>query len=350
MELALRARRFRLTLVVLAALGLQEALLAGPTTSDAKVATLAAEVRGKGWIVFGARGQRKDWDLFLMRPDGSDCRNITNTPDDAEAAPRFSPDGRRLLYRRLPRGSIISHDLWGFQGQLMIANADGSQPVVFGRKGEYPWASWGPDGKQIACLTKKDIQIVDVASKKVVRRLERKGFYQQLFWSPDGKWFCGVANRLGKSWTIARMNVATGEVNGIITASACTPDWLPDSRHVIFSYNPDFGGPQGWTRLLMASADGSDHRLVYGQDRRHVYGGALSPDGKYVLFSVSVIDGGLSEWSGAPMVLMRLADTPAVGSESRFLREHYPGTKDGPALKLPVGWEPHWTYAPIDGH
>jgi len=345
----MRGTRIWLVIAAIVVLCARGASSAESTSRDAATAALAEEVRGKGWIVFGARGERKDWDLFLMRPDGSDRRNITNTPEWEEAAPRFSPDGRRLLYRRLRRRAMISHDLWGFQGQLVIANADGGEPTVFGKKGEYPWASWGPEGKRIACLTRKDIQIVDLATKTVVRRLKRSGFFQQLFWSPDGAWFCGVANYLGKGWTIARMNPASGAVNGIITDSACTPDWLRDSKRLIFSYNPDFGGPRGWTRVMMASSDGGDHRLVYGQDRRHVYGGRTSPDDTYVLFSVSVIDGGLSEWAGAPIGLMRLADTPAIGGKSPLLRERYPATKDGPMLRLPVGWEPDWTYAPVAG-
>ena len=51
-----------------------------------------------GWIAYGARSPKDDWDLFLMRPDGSGVRNITNTPDATEGAPRFSPDGRHISY------------------------------------------------------------------------------------------------------------------------------------------------------------------------------------------------------------------------------------------------------------
>ena len=49
--------------------------------SDPRVTQLAEEVHNKGWIVFAARGDNGTWDLFLMRPDGSQRRNITNTPD-----------------------------------------------------------------------------------------------------------------------------------------------------------------------------------------------------------------------------------------------------------------------------
>ena len=83
---------------------------------DDKVAQLAKEVSGKGWIVYASRGENGTWDLFLMRPDGSQRRNITNTPDYEEGGPRFSPDGKKLLYRRFAKGTVIHHDLWGFQG------------------------------------------------------------------------------------------------------------------------------------------------------------------------------------------------------------------------------------------
>ncbi len=74
------------------------------TDPSPEVARLAAEVRGKGWIVFPARSEQGDWDLFLMRPDGSQRRALTRTPEWNEAAPQFSRDSTRLLYRRLKRG------------------------------------------------------------------------------------------------------------------------------------------------------------------------------------------------------------------------------------------------------
>src|SRR3989304_557963 len=100
-----------------------------PAAQDERVAQLAKEVGGKGWIVYAARGENGTWDLFLMRPAGAARRNITTTPDSEEGGPRFSPDGTKLLYRRFAKGTVIHHDLWGFQGNLIIADPDGSQPV-----------------------------------------------------------------------------------------------------------------------------------------------------------------------------------------------------------------------------
>jgi Tol biopolymer transport system component len=335
-----------------------------PKYEDSHVAELAKEVRGKGWIVYSDWTEQGNWDLFLMRPDGSQIRNITNSPDFHEMGGRFSPDGRRILYRRIARALRVPNDKWGAMGALVISNSDGSNPVVYGKDGEFPWASWSADGKQVACLTVGGIEIWDLASKQIVRKLDRKGIYQQLFWSPDGAWLTGPANHYGEKWTVIRMNAITGEVNPIAKFQNCTPDWFPDSKRLVFSSrpkdqeNPDGGKlaasvgqklDYGWTQLWMANGDGTDRRLVYGEDGRHIYGGVISPDGKYVMFSRSEIDGIGKDHKGAPLALLRVRDTPIIGGESAALRKLHPEAKNGPVLHLQNGWEPHWTFAAVAG-
>lgn len=311
---------------------------------DGRITQLAEEIKSKGWIVYSSRSKNRTWDLFLCRPDGSNQRNITNTADFEEAAPRFSPDGTKILYRRLIKGTEINHDRWGFSGRLVIADANGANQTLFGEEKQYPWATWSPDGKKIACLTLRGIIVVDIAAKKVVRRFRRQGTFQQLYWSPDGKWFCGVGNTLGM-WTIVRLNAETGELNPVHRFQNCAPDWFPDSKHVIFSSRPGNQRGYGWTQLWMAQAEGKDHRLLCGEDGFHIYGGALSPEAKYVLFTKCLKDGGGSEESGAPIYVMRFSDAPIITGKSQDLRKIHPDTNDGPILRIGRGWEPHWTYA-----
>lgn len=256
-----------------------------PVTAPEK---LVEEIKAKGWILFCARGDNGTWDLFASRPDGSERSNITNTAEYEEAGPMVSRDGRKLLYRRLKKGGTINHDLWGFQGELIVANADGTNPTPFGGESEFSWASWSPDGTQILCLTRKEIQMIDMSTRRIVRTLPRKGIYQQLFWSPDGNWFTGTGNHKGEQWCVVRMNAETGEVNPIITFQSCTPDWCPDSQRIVFSSRPANQLPDnqyGWTQLYVADGEGKSIQLIYGEDGVHVYGGALSPDGEYVLFT-----------------------------------------------------------------
>ena len=313
---------------------------------DPRTVELAREVHNLGWIAFGARTANGDWDLFLMRPDGSELRNITNTPDYNEAAPRFSPDGRKLLYRRLKKGQNIDGNRYGMQGEPVIANSDGTNPQVIGAEGDYPWASWSPDGKQFACLAPKGISFVDIATRKVVRTLDRKGVFQQLSWSPDGKWLAGVAN-VGEVWTIVRMNATTGEMNSVHTYQNCTPHWFPDSSRIVFSFRPpaEEKNPNnglGWSYLYMADGDGKNAGLVYGEDGVHIYGNMISPDGRYVVFTRSVMEDGDPHNQGSPMAVMRLSDAPTIGGPSQALRKMEPQDKHGVLLHLPKGWKPHW--------
>jgi Tol biopolymer transport system component len=313
---------------------------------SSEVAKLAEEVRGMGWIVYAAISPRGDWDLYLMRPDGSQRRALTQTPDWNETWPQLSRDGSRLLYRRLKRGEAVNGNDYGRQGAPVVANSAGLSPQVLGGDGDLPWATWSPDGRELATLGLKGIQFVDVETGKVRRTLKRKGFYQQLTWSPDGQWLVGVANNFATSWSIARMNATTGEVNAVNMVDCCTPDWFPDARGVIFSWRPPgqkTNRGQGWTQLWRADAVGANPRLVYAKDDRHAYGSCVSPDGKYVIFTGNAQEDGDPEHGGGPMGLMRLSNAPIIEGSSPDVRALHPDAKNGPILKLPTGWEPCWT-------
>ncbi len=328
-------------------------------TKDPKVAALAKELHGKGWIVYGALCPRADMDLWACRPDGSDVWRVTNTPEYHEGAPRFSPDGKQLLYRRIHKSTRVHHNRWGYQGHVVVCRSDGTEAKVLGKDGEHPWACWSPDGTKISCLTLKGIVIIDLATNTVVRKLPRKGMYQQLFWSPDGKWFCGVTNKYGEMWTIARMHAETGEMNRVkkgpkpeddsddFGGAACTPDWFPDSKHILFSHKPPEQARGGFTQLWMAGGDGKNPRMVYAEDGRHLYGGTLSPDGKYLLFSKVMLDGigGLVSCTG--MGITPFSDKPLIGGKSTRTRRLHPEAEQAVVVHLPVGYEPDWTYTDI---
>jgi hypothetical protein len=318
---------------------------------------LRVEISTKGWLLFSARTPAGDYDLFLCRPDGSAKRHATQTPDLTEFGGRFSPDSKRMLYRRLPKrpqstpGQAVNHDLWGATGELVIANADGSNPQVLGKEGEWPWASWSPDSKQFACLYKKEgkIRIVDIATKNVVKEMPRNGIFQQLFWSPDGKRLCGTANQQGRDWNIVALDLESGKATQVSRNLCCTPDWFQgDPARLIYSCRIEgVGSDYGWTMLMQASGDGKERKLIYGERGRHIYYGCTSPDDKYVVFAVPENDGG----TDAEMAVVRLADTPMiVPKDYKELQALYPNTKAGPVLRLGErGFEPHWTYAEVGG-
>lgn len=336
-------------------LGFAIPLAAGEPEANSAAARLAKEVANKGWIVFAAKTAQGDYDLFLSRPDGSAKRNLTQTPEWNDYGARFSPDGKRMLYRRQRKptgpvqGQIVNHDLWGAKGTLVIANADGSNPQLQGKEGEWPWASWNPDGEQIACLYKREgvIRIFDLATKKLVTEMPRQGIFQQLFWSSDGKRLCGTANVNGQDWNIISIELETRQGTLLTRDLNCTPDWFQsDPKRVIYSNRTQgLATEYGWTMLMQATADGKSRTLIYGERRRHIYYGCTSPDDKYAIFATPESDGG----TDANMAIIRLADAPIIVPDDYVeLRALYPNAKSGPVLRLnQPGFEPHWTYAEV---
>ncbi len=311
-----------------------------PVTSN-EVAQLAAELHGHGWLVFSAKTERGDWDLFRMRPDGTDRHKFIDMPEFNEGGARFSPDGKRVLFYRLPQSDELQNNEYG-TGELVIANADGSQPVVFGN--EYAWATWSPDGRQVACLASKGIQIVDLATQKIVRQLPRKGIVSQLGWSPDGRWFAGTASHLGPFWNIARMDAETGEIFAVSETDRynCTPDWVADSRRIVYARGIIPQRP-GRAELWVATLDDRNPQPLYAEETRHIYGACASPDMKHLLFTRSVADLTKVEQKDTLMAIIRWADTPMRGANGVSLQERFPKARSGPRLDLGPGWEPFWT-------
>ena len=306
-------------------------------------ARLAAELHSLGWIVFSAQTPHGDWDLFLMRPDGSERRALTDTREFNEAGARFSPDGKRLLYYRMAKSDAVDNNTYG-TFDLVLADSNGSNTVVYGRA--FPWASWSPDGRQLACLAPKGIQIVDVSSRQLVRTLPRQGIVEQLVWSPDGKAFAGTANGLGAYWNIGRLADDGGKINAVSETERynCTPDWHPDSRHILYARGI-IPKQEGRAQLWMAGDDGREKTMLYTEQGRHIYGACPSPDAKYLLFTRSVEDLGAVGKSQTTMAVLRWSDAPMLGDDSAELRKQFPNAKPARRLDLGPGWEPHWTYS-----
>lgn len=318
---------------------------APPAAAEA-VARLADEVRLKGWVAFSARSDSGDWDLFVVRPDGSDRRAITRTTEFNEAGARFSPNGSRLLYYRMPRSEPLDNNTYG-TFELVLADVDGSNTVSLGN--DYSWASWMPDGLQLACLAPQKIRIIDIASRKVLRQLPCKGIVSQLIASPDGRRFVGTANGLGPFWNIGCLDSGSSKLQPISETERynCTPDWAPDGDRVVYARGiiPEQGGR---AELWVATANGTERHPLYAEAGRHIYGACTSPDGRHLLFTRSVEDLGKVDHTGTTLAIIRWSDTPMAGDDSPQLRSRLPNARRGPRLDLGPGWEPHWTATNLD--
>jgi Tol biopolymer transport system component len=296
--------------------------LAGPEADR-----LSREVRSMGWIACSAANRAGNWDLWIMRPDGSNRRQITRTRDLHETGVRFSPDGKRMLYYRQPATEPVDNNTYG-SSELVIANADGSNPVVMGTN--FAWASWGPDSQHISCLSRAGIKVCEIATWKVVRQFPRRDIVSQLVWSPDGRLWVGTANGLGPYWNIGVLNPDSGRITAISETERynCTPDWCPDSRHVLYARGIIPQQP-GHAELWVGDVQSPKARPLYAEQGSHIYGACASPDGKYILFSRSREDLGIV--GEISLSIIRWPDQSSSPAEARPER-----------LNLGPGWEPHW--------
>ncbi len=102
-------------------------------------AILSCDVSPDGvWLALMASSPTED--LLLIRPDGSDLRQLTNDPE-RDRTPYWSPDGRRILFSSNRSGK---YEAWTIRpdgsGLTQITHIP-DQPVF------YPF--WSPDGQQI---------------------------------------------------------------------------------------------------------------------------------------------------------------------------------------------------------
>ena len=203
-------------------------------------------------------------DVFTMRPDGSDVRQVTDSLGFS-GTPSWSPDGRWLVFSAdgadYPRG----------QG-IYITRSDGSSAPrrltsLPAGSGWQELARFSPDGSRIVFSEYRNVavpgddgQIVDVEQSALITM------------RPDG-----TKLRRITPWEL----------------SASDGDWSPDGRHIVFGTRPAWAG--GLQEVMVADADGGhlrnlshDHPVsgppLPEDDYRESFNPAWSPDGRLVVF------------------------------------------------------------------
>jgi Tol biopolymer transport system component len=309
--------------------------------ADPGVDNLKHELGGNGWITFSAATGSGQWDLFQMRPDGSDRRQLTDTREFSETGARVSPDGHRMLYYRQPAADAVDNNTYG-TFELIIADTTSGKANNLGNA--YSWASWGPDDKNVAALTAKGIVMVDVGTLTITRTLPRHGIVQQLGWSDDGRYLVGTANGLGQYWNIGVLDIAAGKFNAVSETERynCTPDWVRGSCRIVYARGI-VPNDNGRAELWLATSDGKDKHMLYAESDRHIYGGATSPDGKYLLFTRSEEDLGKVDHTKTTIAIIRTTDSPMLANPDSAASKRHPDAKPALRFDLGPGWEPCWT-------
>ncbi len=144
---------------------------------------MSADVSPDGaWLAFSTSGGQED--LFIVRRDGSELRQLTNDPA-RDRNPVWSPDGSRLAFYSTRSGN---YDIWTMR-------PDGSDAQQMTRGTPLAEPLWSPDGKRIAATKIHGgayaFDAVVPARLEALPTLEKAKFTPSS-WSSDGTRICGT--------------------------------------------------------------------------------------------------------------------------------------------------------------
>ena len=253
-----------------------------------------------------------DGQIYAANPDGSDPIQLT-FGDRPAATPMWSRDGTKFAYELI--SSKPGTDNPNGSGDIFVANADGSNPIMIDRdiKDASP-TGWSPDGRWLVyskTVGPHNDQIFIAAadgSSPPVRIGNPVTVNWSPIFSPDGTkilYFSGwdgngigVMNPDGSDWRI---------LNTTPFASIDSATWHPDGNRIVVSAAT---GPDP-NDLWILYADGSPEQRLATPGRADV-GPSWSPAGDRLVYLVSGDDGSF---------LLHVAD--ADGANERVLPGAY---------------------------
>ncbi len=247
-------------------------------TNSPEVDTLPAWSPDGSRLVFVTIGEDgSSGDIRLMNADGNGLTTLAGGPSN-EDMPAWSPDGQRIAFLSDRTG----------KNEIYIVRPDGTDLQQLTDTTAVPmgFLDWSPDGTRIAALFYEgdqcNLYIVSAGGSGLNRLTENPMDYAVTHWSADSH-SISVVSMNGGAVNISVMDVYSLQkrVVGSLPAGASEIYWSPDGSKIAYVIPPtesDAAEPPG---LYIANADGSDPLRLTEMDALSPH---WSPDGTRIAF------------------------------------------------------------------
>lgn len=214
-------------------LGGQEQKLTNNTADDAHPAWSPAGDR----IIFTSDRGGDYFQIYTMRANGSDVRQVGAIPNNHAMHPRYSPNGNRVVFMRA--SAPLPACQWNWDVWTMDTNG-GNQQRVTNNLGADLYPRWLPDGSQIVYASCRNFLDFDLYTVNPVTGAERRltSWFLANEWAasyaPDGQHLAFSTDYDGNT-EIYTMPAVGGAASNLTRHSAddLAPSWKPTAGGII---------------------------------------------------------------------------------------------------------------------
>jgi Tol biopolymer transport system component len=232
------------------------------------------------WIAFDSNW-RGNQDIWVMRKDGSELRQVTTNPAH-DWSPNWSPDGKQIAFHSFRRGN---RDLY------VMPIAGGAATPLTNHPGHDFVPNWSPDGKTIAFYSSRsgnlDLWIVPSGGGKPRQLTFHEAQDLRPFWSPDGNLLAFGSKRTGHS-ELYIMPVEGGEPVQLTHGewSFIEPNFWSADGQTIYAYGQGGTGGERVNFWAVSVADGTTRPLLDLQSSLKEPYLSLSSDNRRIYFTL----------------------------------------------------------------